>query len=157
MTPDTISTPEIPSSTSFQTNVTAESFEKLKQDVLTLDKDLKEAKSSFEKGRFDLITLLGVFVGIITYLGLEIQVFKTIDNPLLIIGISIFFIASILLFLLTIKLILKPENISWKDFFNPLYIILVSLLIISIAFILYGYKDFSSNNDNPKGLISHEK
>jgi hypothetical protein len=44
-----------PSTTNFQTNPT-QSFEELEEKVLSLDKDLKEAKENFEKGRFDLIT-----------------------------------------------------------------------------------------------------
>lgn len=95
---------EFDSAFKLQSGFNAESFEKLQQDVSKLDKDLKEAKNDFEKSRFDLLMLLSVFVAFITYLGLEIQVFKTIGNPLLIIGVSVFFIASILLFLTTIHL-----------------------------------------------------
>lgn len=146
MTQEEISNQEFSSGANLQAVPTQESFDKLKEDVLTLDKDLTEAKNNFEKSRFDLITLLGVFVGLITYLGIEIQVFKTIDNPLLIIGISIFFIASILLFVLTINVILKKlEAIAWKDFFNPLYLILIILFIVSISLIWSGYKDFSTH------------
>lgn len=122
----------------------AESFDKLQADVHQLEKDLTEAKKEFEKSRFDLITILGLFVGLITFLGLEVQVFKTVNNPLMIIGVTIFFIASILLFILCINMILKRlSTITWKDFNNPLYIILVTLLLVSIAFILFGNKDYS--------------
>ena len=99
-----------------QTTVTQASFDSLEKKVIKLEKDLTDAKNNFEKSRFDLITLLGVFVGLITYLGLEIQVFKTIYNPLLIIGISIFFIASILLFILTINVILKKLEAVARKF-----------------------------------------
>ncbi len=77
-----------------------------------------------------------MFVGLITYLGLEIQVFKTIDNSLLVIGISIFFIASILLFILTMNLILKNDDGHIK-FKSPLYKILTVLLVCSIGCIAY--------------------
>lgn len=122
----------------------AESFNELQEDVNKLKNDLTEAKKEFEKSRFDLITILGLFVGLITFLGLEVQVFKTINNPLMIIGVTIFFIASILLFILCINTVLKKlGTVAWKDFNNPLYIILVILLLISLAFILFGNKDYS--------------
>lgn len=152
---ETLSQPSVPLSynTNVATTVTQESFDRLNEAVLNLDKDLKEAKNNFEKSRFDLVTLLGVFVGLITYLGLEIQVFKTIDNPLLIIGVSIFFIASILLFVLTINLILKKlESIGWEDFSNPLYRVLIILLVISIIFIICGYIDYSIHKNVHAGV-----
>ncbi len=80
-----------------------------------------------------------MFVGLITYLGLEIQVFKAISSPLLIIGFSMFFIASILLFVLIINMILKEKDITWAKFWNPLIVILLILLVLSIAFIIVGY------------------
>lgn len=127
-------------SSNYQTTVTQESFNKLQSEV----NELKEITKSFEKSRFDLMTVLSVFVGLITYLGLEIQVFKEISNPLLTIGVSIFFIASILLFVLTINIILKnSDNISWEILYkNPLYVILVVLFISSIVCIVLGYHDF---------------
>ncbi len=134
--------------------VKTETFENLKKEVLQLKDDFNDEKKEiihlrgeFEKSRFDLITLLGVFVGLITYLGLEVQVFKTINNPLLIIGISLFFIASILLFILSINVIIKKtDSLIWKDFNHPLYLILVVLFIFSIFFIITGYKDYSQKD-----------
>ncbi len=119
--------------------VPVETFDTLKKEFLQLKHDFSYLKTDFEKSKFDLVTLIGIFVGLITYLGIEIQVFKLITNPLLIIGISIFFIASILLFILSINLIIKNiESLKWKDFNNPLYIILIILLVISISFIILG-------------------
>lgn len=126
-----------------QVVATQASLDSLRTEVIKLDKDLTEAKNNFEKSRFDLITILGLFVGFITYLGLQIQVFKTIPGPLLIIGVSIFFMASILLFVLTANVILKKlGTIMWKDFFNPLYLILIFLFAISIFFVVYGHHDY---------------
>lgn len=130
---------EFTSGVNFASSVNPKNFAKLQDDVSKLENELRAAKNNFEKSRFEIITLIGVFVGLITYLGLEIQVFKSINNPLLIIGISLFFIASILLFILTIDLILKKSGeIRWSNLNNPLYIILIILLIISIFFILSG-------------------
>lgn len=140
--------PEITGSFDNKNNINTESFNKLQEDVKKLETDLKEAKKDFDKSRFDLITILGLFVGLITFLGLEVQVFKTINNPLMVIGITIFFVVSILLFVLCINIILKKlETITWKDFYNPLYIILFALLVISIFFIIIGYKDYSDQNN----------
>lgn len=126
-----------------------ETVDKLQKDFDNLKEDLKAAKKEFEKSRFDLITILGLFVGLITFLGLEVQVFKTVTNPLMIIGITIFFVASILLFILCINTILKKlETITWKDFNNPIYIILVILLLISITFILFGNKNYYQYQKN---------
>lgn len=139
---------QIKSGYSPTSGMNAEAFAKLQNDVKRHDDDLKETKEKFEKSRFDLITLLGLFVGLITFLGLEIQVFKTIDNPILIIGISMFFIASILLFILTMDLVLKrSSSVNWEDFRHPLYVILCILLVISIAFIIWGKFTTSKDRD----------
>ena len=148
-----------------QSTINAETFDNLKKDFLQLKddfnsekKNISSLKADFEKSKFDLITLIGIFVGLITYLGLEIQVFKSISNPLLIIGVSIFFIASILLFILSINLIIKKmESLTWKDFDNPLYIILIILLLISIFFIIIGYKDYSYKSSFYLDLLSNYK
>lgn len=125
--------------TDYQTVITPEMFDALRNEVQKLRDEFDESKDDFKKSRFDIITILAVFVGLITYLGLEIQVFKEISNPLVIIGVSIFFIASILLFILTINMILKESDITWKKFWNPLFVILSVLLILSVSFIIYGY------------------
>ena len=134
-----------------KTAYNAEAFSDLQNEVKKLKTDFNDEKNKivnlkndFEKSKFDLITLIGVFVGLITYLGLEIQVFKTISNPLMIIGISIFFIASILLFILCINTVIKnTESLTWNDFKKPIYIILLVLVIVSMIFIICGYKDFN--------------
>lgn len=146
-----------------QSTVNTETFDNLKKDFLQLKNDfgnekenISSLKKDFERSKFDLITLIGVFVGLITYLGLEIQVFKSINNPLLIIGISIFFIASILLFILCINLIIrKIELITWKDFNNPLYIILIILLVISIFFIIIGNSEYSAGRHAYTNFINN--
>lgn len=156
---DDVTTPIVDSSQisdnpTIQSTVNTETFDNLKKDFLQLKEDfsneknkISSLKTDFEKSKFDIITLIGIFVGLITYLGLEIQVFKSISNPLLIIGVSIFFIASILLFILSINLIIKKtESLAWKDLNNPLYYLLLILLGISIFFIIIGYQDFSYAN-----------
>ena len=113
-----------------------------------------DIESDLKKSKFDLVTLLGIFVGLITYLGLEIQVFKTIPDPLMIIGVSMFFIASLLLFILCINtLIKKSETLTWNDFKNPLFIILLFLFTLSIVFILYGYIGFNVSQGSNKNAF----
>jgi hypothetical protein len=148
--PTTFSTREdFVSKDTTQTTVSIEKFEQLEKKVSDLEGSLNKAEDNFEKGRYDLITLLGVFVGLITYLGLEIQVFKTIEAPLLVVGISIFFIASLLLFILTMNVILKKlDTTTWRDFKTPLYPILIVLLLISIGLIAFA----SCNNLNLFGI-----
>lgn len=144
-----------------ETNYNAEAFSNLQNEVKKLKDDFESEKNKivnlkvdFEKSKYDLVTLLGVFVGLITYLGLEIQVFKTISNPLMIIGVSVFFIASILLFILSINTVIKKvEAISWNDFKNPLFVILIILFVVSIIFIIYGYKDFIIGQGADKTLF----
>ncbi|MDQ5912194.1 MAG: hypothetical protein QG568_409 [Patescibacteria group bacterium] len=155
---------QISENLAIQNTVNTETFDNLKKEVLQLKDDFNNEKNKivslktdFEKSKFDLITLIGIFVGLITYLGLEIQVFKTINNPLLIIGVSVFFIASILLFILGINSVMKKmESLTWRDFNNPLYVILTVLLIISIFFILIGYKDYSNSNLNIHYISNYE-
>lgn len=143
-----------------KTTYNAEAFSDLQNEVKKLKTDFNDEKNKivnlkndFEKSKFDLITLIGLFVGLITYLGLEIQVFKLISNPFLIIGISIFFIASILLFILGINTIIKKyETLTWGDFKNPIYTVLIILLFFSLYFIIYGYRDYSKSKFFEKNI-----
>lgn len=147
------------SATKYQATVTKESFDVLEARVAKLDKDLSDAKTGFEKNKFDLIMVLGIFVALVTYLGLEIQVFKAIESPLLIIGVSVFFIASILLFILTLNVVLKKQGpVAWSDFKTPLYMILIILFLASIIFItMYTVINyFSHKNLSNKVLIIYE-
>ena len=115
------------------------SLDEIKKLVRKLENDLKTTKYNLEKSKFDIVTLLAVFVGLITYLGLEIQVFKNIESPLMIVGISIFFISSILLFVLTINHVMNHTNTANNNIFKqPLYWILIPLLITAIYFIIAG-------------------
>ena len=52
------------------------SEEKFIQKITQLQESMDKMQNDFEKNRFDLITLLGLFVALITYLGLEIQIFN---------------------------------------------------------------------------------
>jgi hypothetical protein len=109
-----------------------------KKEIEQLKVDLKNAKEEYQKERYDIVTIMAVFVGLITYLGLEIQVFKAIHSPLIVIGISIFFISSILLFVLTINIILKEETVTKKQLKNPLFKILIALFALAILLIVCG-------------------
>lgn len=121
------------------------SEEKFIQKITQLQESMDKMQNDFEKNRFDLITLLGLFVALITYLGLEIQIFKVIQTPFLIVGISLFFISSLLLFILIINTMFKRSSgTEWKDFTNPCFLILVLLLITSILCFYFGTHQYIS-------------
>jgi hypothetical protein len=102
----------------------------------TIDR-YNELRDEVRESKKDFLVMFGIFASFVTFLSVEIQIFKTLTSFWLLIGLSSFLLAGILIFALTLGNIAKNRN-EWKDFYSPTFIILYILLIFSfISFYIY--------------------
>jgi hypothetical protein len=75
----------------------------LQQKMDSNTKDIEKLKQDLTNERLNNITIFGIFASLVTFLSVEIQVFKNIDNFWLLIGLSAFLVSSLLLFVFSIN------------------------------------------------------
>ena len=88
----------------------------LKQKTDSNTKDIERLRQDLINERLNNITIFGIFASLVTFLSVEIQVFKNIDNFWLLIGLSAFLVSSLLLFVFSVYSIARSK-LDWKDFF----------------------------------------
>lgn len=96
-----------------------------------LQKDLKVESQEVKK---DFLVIFGLFASFVTFISINVQVFKNNNNALELIGICSLSLSFIVFFALIINGIVKHE-LEWKDLKKPVYIINLLFLIIGIIFI----------------------
>ncbi|RYY52852.1 MAG: hypothetical protein EOO09_20065 [Chitinophagaceae bacterium] len=108
--------------------------------VTTLKEDIKKEGQEVKK---DFLTIFGLFASFVTFLSIEVQVFKNKDNAVELIGICSISLSFVLFFALVINDIAKDKQ-EWKDFLKPSHLLNVAFLIVGIIFLLIG--NSSSNS-----------
>lgn len=118
-------------------------------DDATIDKLLTEAKNEIRNEtkneterlnhlvndlKKDYLTILGIFVSLITFVSVEIQILKEVKNPSLLIGLSSLMIGGLLLFAMTLVNFVKANN-DWSNIWTPL--VLTPLLLFVTGFLLF--------------------
>lgn len=109
----------------------------LKQKTDDNSKKIEQLEQNLINERLNNITIFGVFASLVTFLSVEIQVFKNIDNFWLLIGLSAFLVSSLLLFVFSIHSIAR-NKLSWKDFYStPIFWLFILFLLFSfVVFVL---------------------
>ncbi len=99
--------------------------------------EIEKLKQDLTNERLNNITIFGIFASLVTFLSVEIQVFKNIDNFWLLIGLSSFLVSSLLLFVFSIHSIAR-NKLGWKDFLStPIFWLFILFLFFSfITFVL---------------------
>lgn len=126
--------------TSFQLNdkLKAEIKALLKEDlnssVTNLIIDVKKEGQEVKK---DFLTIFGLFASFVTFLSIEVQVFKNKDNIFELLGISSISLAFVMFFALIINDIAKDKS-QWSDFKKPTYIMNLIFIIIGVLFLFGG-------------------
>jgi len=105
-----------------------EEFKLQKQAVNELKEELRQEK-------INSLTVFGIFASFVTFLAVEIQVFKTITNYWLLVGFSSFLLGAILMFAFGLSTITLNKK-GWGDFKNPLVILILIFLAIGL-FLMY--------------------
>lgn len=105
----------------------------IKDDVIKEGQEIKR----------DFLTIFGLFASFVTFLSIEVQVFKNRDNILELIGITSISLSFVMFFALVINDISKDKS-EWKDFLKPTYIINISFAILGVLALYIG-GDLSQN------------
>lgn len=125
--------------------------EELTSSVSDIKLDLNKESQEIKK---DFLTIFGLFASFVTFLSIEVQVFKNKDNILELIGITSVSLAFVMFFALVINDISKDKS-SWADFKKPTYIINMAFAVIGIIFLYIGAT--CSINKVDKTILQVEK
>lgn len=90
-------------------------------------------ESKLEESKRDFITILGIFASFFIFVSAEFQILKTINNIWLLLGLSSFLLSGILLFALVLTNIVR-DKFQWKDFKNPVFVLIFLLFLITVVF-----------------------
>ncbi len=101
-----------------------------------LQEDLKNEVQDIKK---DFLIIFGLFASFVTFISINVQVFKNSTNPFEIIGVISISLSFIIFFALVINSVVKNQ-VEWSDLKQPIYIINLLFLIIGVVFISYGEK-----------------
>jgi hypothetical protein len=96
--------------------------------ALTQYDDMSKELSNIRR---DFITVFGVFASFVTFLSVEIQIFKTINSFWLLIGLSSFLMSGILSFSFALSSFGKGKN-EWKELNSPFTLLIFVFVIIAI-------------------------
>lgn len=97
----------------------------------------EEIKKEGQEIKKDFLTIFGLFASFVTFLSIEVQVFKNKDNVLELIGISSISLSFVMFFALVINDIAKDKS-EWKDFLKPTYIFNLFFAVVGIIFLYIG-------------------
>jgi hypothetical protein len=107
-----------------------------------LDPKINEALDKFNalESRFndlkkDVLTTLGIFASFFIFISAEFQILKAVTDFWLLLGFSCFLLSGLLLFALVLTNIVKGK-LEWKDFFNPVFVLIFILFVFTILFFL---------------------
>jgi len=107
-----------------------------KQEVIRetiTQKDAKEILDSFEEAKHvkeEFIGIFGLFAAILIFSSVEVRVFSTTTRFSLILGISSFFISSLMLFVLTLHNIIHGKRV--RDYKSMAFILSILVFIFSM-------------------------
>lgn len=108
--------------------------DELKTSVSEMKSELTKETQEIKK---DFLTIFGLFASFVTFLSIEVQVFKNKDNVLELIGITSISLSFIMFFALVINDISKDKN-EWSDFKKPSYILNLFFAVIGIITLYIG-------------------
>ena len=121
----------------------------LRSELQASTKTLKEeVKKESQEVKKDFLTFFGLFASFVTFLSIEVQVFKNKDNIFELIGICSISLSFVMFFALVINDISKDKS-EWADFCKPTYII--NLLFVGVGVLLLytgGGKSSSQKFEN---------
>jgi hypothetical protein len=103
----------------------------------SVQKQKEEIKKEGQEIKKDFLTIFGLFASFVTFLSIEVQVFKNKDNVFELIGICSISLSFVMFFALIINDIAKDKS-EWSDFKTPTYLFNLIFLVIGIIFLSIG-------------------
>jgi hypothetical protein len=105
----------------------------------------KELKAESQDTKKEFLTFFGLFASFMTFLSIEVQIFKTNNNINEILGISILILSFLMFFAIVLNDISKDVN-GFKFFNKPMYVLTLVFLLFG-CFLLYNGSSVSKKND----------
>jgi len=93
--------------------------------------------TSVQDVKKDFLIIFGLFASFVTFISINVQVFKNNDNIFELLGICSISLSFIIFFTIIINQIVK-DNLEWKDFFKPVFLLTLIFLIIGVVFLNIG-------------------
>lgn len=128
------------------TSPSIEEFERVK-------KNLTELRDDFRREKSNNLVVFGIFASLIGFLSIEVKLFSSVTEPLVILGVSLFFLGALGLFLLLLTHISnidpKNENSNQKlinSFFNPVFYMTLVCIILGTLLVIYSTSLTSKKN-----------
>jgi hypothetical protein len=138
--------------TNLETNQSNPSLSPEIKNDLTRYEDMRK---DFQDLKKDFITVFGIFASFVTFLSIEIQIFKTVTDFWLLLGLSSFLLASIMIFSFSINNLVKGK-MEWKELNNPLsFFVGIFIVIAVVCFGLYAHNSRTQNFEN-RIYIQHQ-
>jgi hypothetical protein len=106
----------------------------LEQSVSTLKSEMKKESEDTKK---DFLTFFGLFASFVTFLSIEIQLFKNSDNILELVGVSSLSLSFVMFFALILNEMIKGDY-QLKDLRKPKYLINLAFLVVGVACLFFG-------------------
>ena len=98
-----------------------------------MEPEINKLKGDIENSKKDLVTVLGIFASFITFVSVEFQLLKSIENISDYISLTLLLLSAMLMFVFGLKTLINDD--IGKDFYKkPLFVISVSLMFLSIIF-----------------------
>lgn len=106
----------------------------LEQSVSTLKSEMKKESEDTKK---DFLTFFGLFASFVTFLSIEIQLFKNSDNILELVGVSSLSLSFVMFFALILNEMIKGDY-QLKDLQKPKYLVNLAFLVVGVACLFSG-------------------
>ena len=100
---------------------------------------LKKLEENLDKTRQDNIAVFGIFASIVTFLSIEVGIFKNIERISLLVGVSAFFLSAIMVFVLLVQNLIRnsDDKYNWPELTSPPYVLCGVFLLFS--FVAFAY------------------
>ncbi len=134
------------------------------EEVDRLKKDLRELRDDFKREKSNNLVVFGIFASLIGFLSIEVKLFSSVTDPLVIIGVSLFFLGALGMFLLLLTHIsnVDPKNTIEeqsliKIFYNPILWTTIICLAVGIILVMYSSIITKTNpkQDSPKDDVGN--
>jgi len=99
-------------------------------DIESLSKEFKLLKKQTENLKKDFLVFIGIFVAFITYISVEIKVLQNASDIFTLVGLSSFFLSSVLLFAFFLNNLVKEKD-RFHILISPTFMLIAFFLLIS--------------------------
>ncbi|MCX6808918.1 MAG: hypothetical protein NTW50_04645 [Candidatus Berkelbacteria bacterium] len=108
-------------------------------------RDIEDIRKDLASERQNNIIIFGIFASLVTFFSIEIQIFKSIENFWLLIGLSAFLVSSMLIFVLSLGAVIR-NDLRWGVYFkNPLF--WTFLFFLAFSFVIFFLNSKGINID----------